>query len=110
MRAKILCVCILALLPVSIAHAQKRAFTIEDFYRIQTISDISISPDGRSAVYVVASSDLPRARRVTHIWMMDVDGNNARQLTFNARGESSPRFSPDGKSLSFISSRDGQPN
>ncbi len=88
-------------------HAQKRAFTIEDLYRIKSISDVHISPDGKSVVYAVAESDLARAKRISHIWMMDIDGKNARQLTFGAKGESSPRFSPDGKSLSMISSRDG---
>src|SRR5215470_15474721 len=92
------------------AYAQKRAFTIEDLYRIKSISDVHISPDGKSVVYLVTDSNLARARRVGHIWMMDIDGRNARQLTFDTKGESSPRFSPDGKSLLMISSRDGSPN
>jgi dipeptidyl aminopeptidase/acylaminoacyl peptidase len=91
-------------------HAQKRAFTIEDLYRIKSISDVHISPDGKSVVYVVGEPDLARAKRASHIWMMDIDGGNARQLTFDTRGESSPRFSPDGKSLLMVSSRDGSPN
>jgi dipeptidyl aminopeptidase/acylaminoacyl peptidase len=91
-------------------YAQKRAFTIEDLYRVKAISDLHISPDGKSVVYAVAESDLPRAKRVGHIWMMDIDGTNVRQLTFGAKGESSPRFSPDGKSLLMVSSRDGAPN
>ena len=91
-------------------YAQKRAFTIEDLYRVKPISDVHVSPDGKSVVYVVAESDLPRAKRIGHIWMMDTDGTNVRQLTFAAKGESSPRFSPDGKSLLMVSSRDGAPN
>jgi Tol biopolymer transport system component len=91
-------------------YAQKRAFTIEDLYRVKPISDVHVSPDGKSVVYVVAESDLPRAKRIGHIWMMDIDGTNVRQLTFAAKGESSPRFSPDGKSLLMVSSRDGAPN
>src|SRR2546425_5572168 len=99
MKRQFLSVFIL-LLTLSIAsYAQKRAFTIEDLYRIKAISDVHISADGKSVVYVVTESDLGRAKRIGHIWMMDIDGRNARQLTFDAKGESSPRFSPDGKSL-----------
>src|SRR5512132_3075597 len=89
------------------ALAQKRAFTIEDFYRVKSISDVHVSPDGRSVIYALTTSDLPRAKRVTHIWMMDANGQNARQLTSGDKSESSPAFSPDGKWISFISAKDG---
>src|SRR6185436_6123966 len=92
------------------AQAQKRAFTIEDFYRVKSISDVHVSPDGKSVIYALATFDLPRAKRFTHIWMMDLDGRNARQLTSGDKSESSPAFSPDGKWISFISSKDGSPN
>jgi dipeptidyl aminopeptidase/acylaminoacyl peptidase len=101
-------VCLLSF-PV-FSNAQKKAFTIEDLYRIKAVSDVHVSPDGKSVVYVVAEPDLAKAKRPTHIWMMDIDGKNARQLTFGAKSESSPLFSPDGKSLLMIASRDGEPN
>ena len=92
------------------AQAQKRAFTIEDSYRVKSISDVHVSPDSKSVIYALATFDLPRAKRFTHIWMMDLDGRNARQLTSGDKSESSPAFSPDGKWISFISSKDGSPN
>lgn len=94
-----------------VARAQKQAFAIEDLYRLKTAADIQLSPDGKSVAYVVTASDLPRAKRSSHIWIMDVDGRNARQVTHGEKGsESAPRFSPDGKWLSFIASRDGNSN
>src|SRR5207248_3403135 len=60
--------------------------------------------------YVVSEPDLARAKRTGHIWMMDIDGKNTYQLTFGAKGEGSPQFSPDGKSLLMVSSRDGAPS
>ena len=91
-------------------RAEKRAFTIEDLYRIKSPYGIQVSPEGKSVVYAVDTSDLARATRVSHIWMMDIDGRNARQITNGEKGENSPRFSPDGKWISFISSRDGSQN
>lgn len=108
MRKHLLFFIILLLLPVT-AHAQKRAFTIEDLYRVKSISDVHVSPDGRSVIYAMTTSDLPRAKRVTHIWVMNIDGGSPRQLTSGEKGESSPVFSPDGKWISYISSKDGSP-
>jgi dipeptidyl aminopeptidase/acylaminoacyl peptidase len=82
--------------------AQKRAFTIEDLYRIKSISDIHVSPDGKSVIYVVGTPDLARARRTSQIWMMNVDGTNARPILQNEKGANTPQFSPDGKWISFI--------
>jgi dipeptidyl aminopeptidase/acylaminoacyl peptidase len=105
MRKHLLFVIILLLVSYS-AHAQKRAFTIEDLYRVKSISDVHVSPDGKSIIYAVATSDLARAKRVAHIWTMGIDGKNPRQLTSGEKGESSPMFSPDGKWILYISSKD----
>ena len=43
-----------------------------------------------------------------HIWTVGIDGQNERQITSSTESESSPRFSPDGKYLSFTSSRPGK--
>jgi dipeptidyl aminopeptidase/acylaminoacyl peptidase len=108
MRKCLLLAIISLLVPFS-AHAQKRAFTIEDLYRVKSISDVHVSPDGRSVIYAVTTSDLPRAKRVTHIWMTGIDGASPRQLTSSEKGENTPVFSPDGKWISYISSKDGGP-
>ena len=108
MKNFIMTAIILALVPTA-ALAQKRAFTIEDIYRMRSISDIHVSPDGRSVIYALTTSDLARAKRVSHIWTMGVDGQGARQLTNGEKGESSPVLSPDGKWILFVSSKDGGP-
>lgn len=98
---------LLAMLAIS-AVAQKRAFTIEDLYRIKSLSDIQFSPDGKSIIYSVGVADFPRAKRTSSVWLMDADGKNARQLI--ASGAFAPSFTPDGKWISFLSAKDGSVN
>ncbi len=101
---------VLLLAPAVSLRAEKRAFTIEDLYGVKAVSDLRVSRDEKSAVFTVGVSDFARAARASHVWRMDLDGRNLRQLTFSEKGESSPRFSPDGSWISFISSRDGDAN
>lgn len=89
------------------AFAQKRAFTIEDLYRVTGIGGFAVSPDERSVVYAVSTTDLPRAKRTSKLWMIGADGANARQITLGTGNESDALFSPDGQWLSFVSTRDG---
>ena len=101
---------ILLLTAAATALGQKRAFTIEDLYRIRSVSDLQAAPDGKSVAFTVTATDLGRARRTSHIWRMDPEGRELLQMTANDKGESAPRFSPDGKWISFISARDGEAN
>jgi dipeptidyl aminopeptidase/acylaminoacyl peptidase len=93
----------LSLLLASSAFAQKRGFTIEDLYRVRNVGDLSLSPDGRTVLFSLSTSDLPRAKRTTRVWIMDADGANARELT-HGDADSSPRFSPDGRQVAFLRS------
>jgi Dipeptidyl aminopeptidases/acylaminoacyl-peptidases len=110
MKRQLILFVILLVLPLSAASAQKRAFTIEDLYRIKSISDVHLSPDGKRIIYAVATPDLARAKRPTQIWLMDADGRNARQITSGDKSSAAPVFSPDGRWIAFISDRDGSSN
>jgi dipeptidyl aminopeptidase/acylaminoacyl peptidase len=110
MRQRFLLVSVCLLLFAVPGFAQNRAFTIQDLYRVKGIEDLAVSADGKTLVFVLRSDDLPRAKRVRHLWIMDADGKNLRQFTYGDKGESSPAFSPDGKWIVFISARDSDPN
>jgi len=98
-------------LPLTIpAYADKRAFAVEDLYRVKSISEVQVSPNGNTLMYTLGITDLPRAKRISYVWMIGIDGGNNQQLTQSERGENAPRFSPDGKWISFVSSRGGSPN
>jgi dipeptidyl aminopeptidase/acylaminoacyl peptidase len=110
MRKKLLLCATCFLLFVVPSQADKRRFTLEDLYRIRTMEDMLLSPDSRTVVFTLTTSDLAKAKRVKHIWVMDADGRDPRQFTYGEKGESSPVFSADGQWIAFVSSRDGDEN
>ncbi|HEX7150152.1 MAG TPA: S9 family peptidase [Thermoanaerobaculia bacterium] len=103
MKTRSLAVLFAVLISFPVA-AQKRAFTLEDLYRLKSVSDLEVSPDGRMLSFSVTSSDFPRAKRTTTLWVMNADGSEQRQLT-SGEHDGNGRFSPDGRTLLFL--RDG---
>ncbi|HSP15431.1 MAG TPA: S9 family peptidase [Thermoanaerobaculia bacterium] len=99
-----------AILLVSLPlFAEKRAFTIEDFYRIRDVSELAVSRDGRRVAFTVESTDLPHHKRTTRIWMTGADGADPHEVTSGDR-DSNPAFSADGRWLSFVRTKDDQSN
>ncbi|HJS99257.1 MAG TPA: S9 family peptidase [Terriglobales bacterium] len=96
------------LLATSSLFAQgKRPLKLDDLARIREVSDPQISPDGNWIAYVVGATDVKEDKSHTHVWVASYDGKEDRQFTFSQDSESSPRWSPDGKYLAFISDRPG---
>jgi len=84
-----------------------KMLTPEAALNLRSISDLQFSPDGARVAFVVAEP--PKGeRRARHIWLYDKKSGAVRQFTFSAKDESSPRWSPDGKQLAFLSNRDDQ--
>lgn len=96
-------VALAVLMPV--AFSQKSAFTISDLYKIKSLGDPQISPDSRRIAFTVNETFLEEGKSNTEIYIMDADGGNLRRMTNNPSGDFHPRWSPDGKSLLFISTR-----
>ncbi len=99
----------LFLLPLA-SVAQENADLLEpiDVFHIQVASDPRISPDGKRIVYVRQSADISSDRRVSNLWIVNVDGSEHRPLTTGTYGDSSPRWSPDGTRIAFVSDREGK--
>lgn len=85
-----------------------KSFTIGDLISMRRVSDPQISPDGRTIAYTIADTDKAANKRTTQIYLMSVDGGDARQLTNEKASSSAPRWSPDGRRLAFVSARDGE--
>jgi dipeptidyl aminopeptidase/acylaminoacyl peptidase len=86
---------------------QKRPVSPIDIYRLQNISDPRVSPDGKWVLYVLSTVDTVKDKRNGDIWMTSWDGKENIQITNSPDDESSPRFSPNGKYISFTASRGG---
>ena len=82
-----------------------KLLTPEASLNLRTISDLQFSPDGTRLAFVV--TEPPKGeRRARHIWLYDKQSGSIRQFTYSAKTEISPRWSPDGKQLAFLSNRD----
>ncbi|HTI04617.1 MAG TPA: S9 family peptidase [Gemmatimonadales bacterium] len=95
----------LSIIPTFLA-AQKRAITFEDFIALKSVSDPQLSPDGKWVAYSVAVPSLQDNRNVSRIWLVEVATGKSRQVTNGPGSDRQPRWSPDGKTLAFIATRD----
>ena len=98
------CLALAAVTWPAAAWAQ-RPMTIVDLLNLPSIGDPQLSPDSRQVLHTQSVSDWAANRRVTHIWRVDVDGTGAIQMTAGEQGESSPRWSPDGRTIAFLARR-----
>ena len=85
---------------------EKRLRTFVDAIEQPVLSDPQLSPDGRQMAFVINRADWKANRQISHIFRINADGTGQVQLTFGERGEQSPRWSPDGKSIAFTARRD----
>lgn len=99
---------ILACATVLMAQPARRPLKLDDLSRFRDVRDPQCSPDGQWVAYVVSTTDVKEDKTNSHIWMVSYDGKIDRQLTWSQDSETSPRWSPDGKYLSFTSSRPGK--
>lgn len=88
--------------------AAKRPMTAEDLNQLIHMEEPRISPDGKWIVYVQVKPDPMEESYTRNLWLYSVESGKLRQLTRSGK-DSQPRWSPDGKSLAFVSGRGKKP-
>ena len=89
------------------AHAAPRGFDVRDLVALDRVSGPEASPDGRWIAFDVREADVAANKASHAIWLVGSSGGEARRITAKTATSTSPRFSPDGKGLYFLSSRSG---
>lgn len=85
-----------------------RLLTTETFFDFESLSNPSISPDGRRIVFTRSWIDKINDQTRSNIWIIEADGSRLRQLTSGDWKDTSPVWSPDARKLAFISDREGR--
>ncbi len=83
----------------------RRPLEIADLFRIRRVGSPRISPDGAWVAYTVTATSLEEEKSTTRIWMVPASGGEPLPLTAEGTSASRPRWSPDGRYLSFLASR-----
>ena len=97
---------LIAISPLASNAAASGTMSAEKMWSLTRLGDTDISPDGRLAVVSVTRFDIKKNKGFTDLWLVATDGSGARPLTSDPAPDSAPTFSPDGRSVAFVSKRD----
>ena len=89
------------------AQATRQPITVDRFLALKALSDPQIAPDGKLVAFTVSEPSLDQNRNRTRVWLAQVESGDAWEVTSGAGNERAPRWSPDGRVLAYISTRDG---
>jgi dipeptidyl aminopeptidase/acylaminoacyl peptidase len=84
-------------------------FTVQDLVRLDRLSEVTASPDGRRVVYTLRTTDMEANKGRTSVWLLDMGRRSAAavRLTDLAANSNSPEWSADGRYVYFLSNRSG---
>src|SRR5262245_5049712 len=104
-RFPIVTACIVLLSASLAAQAQRHVPTLDDLLTIQSVAGTQISPDGKWIAYTIGYGDFKQDAFITQICLVNGETGKSFQLTRGEKSSTSPRWSPDGQWLAFLSNR-----
>jgi len=108
LTAEIFIFSLLLIIPSFLLIAQpKRPLEVEDLFRIKRVSDPQLSPDGKWIAFVVTEVDKAANKMNSDIYLIPAIGGEPRKLTSSPSSDANPRWSPNGKTIAFVSGRSG---
>ena len=96
----------LVLLPFSAIALGQDLFSARDVFELEYATDPQIASDGEHIAYVRRSNDIMTDRTRSNIWLLRADGSDHRPLLSGTANYSSPRWSPDGTRLAYLSNEE----
>jgi dipeptidyl aminopeptidase/acylaminoacyl peptidase len=108
MRLRIFVLLGLVFVNAAFPAAAARPMTLDDLLNAVRVSDPQLSPDGKWVAFVRTDTDPKTLKRNADVFLVPADGSAPpRALTRNEKSDMAPRFSPDGRTLAFLSTRSG---
>src|SRR5690554_5302477 len=87
---------------------KKRGILAEDLYELKSVADPNLSPNGDQCLFVETTIDKEKHEYRSNLYMININTKELQQWTYGNDRNHSPRWSPDGKKVVFVSNRSGK--
>ncbi len=91
--------------PMQALAGETHPFSVHDMLAMDRVGDPQVSPDGANIVFVLRKTDMEANRGRSDLYLVGTDGRGLRRLTSHPDSDGNPRWSPDSRTIFFLSSR-----
>ncbi len=102
MKRLVILISVFLLALTSLTAQERRHYTVDDLMKIRRVGDPQLSPSGNWIAFTIGDVNFDANKTLTHIYSMPVAGGEIKQLTKGESSATSPRWSPDGKKIAYV--------